>query len=248
MKKLFITVLIVCIGLLLNDSGIINKFRTDEPVENSGDNISDIWDFSNWTRPDGPTRVGIQVGHWKNAEVPEELENIRNNTGATGGGFAEWEANYAIALEVERILEKDGVVVDLLPATVPPKYYADAFIAIHADGSADPSKSGFKATAPRRIIGDKAEKLLTSVEESYEQKTRLPKDSNITRNMKGYYVFRWWRYEHSLHPMTPAIILETGFLTSPEDRTVIVDQPVIPAQAIAQGITEYLKSEKLIKS
>jgi hypothetical protein len=248
MKKLFITVLIVYIGLLLNEAGVIGKFRSDAIVGNSADNFDGTWDFSNWIRPDGPTRVGIQVGHWKNEEVPEELENIRNNTGATGGGFTEWEANYAIALEVERILEKDGVVVDLLPATVPPKYYADAFVAIHADGSEDPSKSGFKATAPRRIIGDKAEKLLISVEQSYQQTTKLPKDSNITRNMKGYYVFRWWRYEHSLHPMTPAIILETGFLTSPQDRTIIVDQPVIPAQAIARGIAEYLKSENLIKS
>lgn len=51
-----------------------------------------------WKRPDGPLRVGLQAGHWKNNELPDELENLRNyGGGAKGGGMAEWEVNLAIA-------------------------------------------------------------------------------------------------------------------------------------------------------
>ncbi len=248
MKKLFITVLIILLGSIIHEMGLLSKFSTDDPIREVAEDLDDSMDFNNWIRPDGPVRVGIQVGHWKNEEVPEELENLRGNSGASAGGKFEWEVNHAIAAELEKILEEKGIVVDLLPATIPPRYYADAFVAIHADGNEDTSKSGFKAAASRRLIGDKHEKLLTEIEQSYQEVTGLEKDPNITRNMRGYYAFRWWRYEHALHPMTPSVILETGFLTSPEDRELIVDQPTIPAQAIANGITEYLRSENLLKS
>ena len=29
--------------------------------------------LSKWKRPEGPPRVGLQVGHWKSSEFPEEL-------------------------------------------------------------------------------------------------------------------------------------------------------------------------------
>ncbi len=248
MIKIFIVILVILFGSIVYEAELINKFITGVPSREFAENLNESMDFNNWVRPDGPTRVGIQVGHWKNEEVPEELENLKGNSGANGGGKSEWEVNYAIAMELKRILEEKGIVVDLLPATIPQSYLADVFVSIHADGSEDPSKSGFKAAASRRIIGDKPEKLLSEVERSYQEATGLQKDPNITRNMRGYYAFRWWRYEHSLHPMTPSIILETGFLSSPEDRTIIVDQPQIPAQAIANGITEYLRSENLFKS
>ncbi len=40
-----------------------------------------------------------------------------------------------IAKKVKTSLEAKGVVVDLLPATIPIDYFADAFISIHADGN-----------------------------------------------------------------------------------------------------------------
>lgn len=83
--------------------------------------------ISGWTRPNVPPRVGLQVGHWKNDEVPDELENLRRNTGASGGGKMEWEVNYALAIEIEKILENEGIEVDIIPTTVPPNYWADVF-------------------------------------------------------------------------------------------------------------------------
>lgn len=247
MKKLLLILLLIFSGFMLHESGFLNNFQRSQPVREVSENVEESLDLSNWVRPDGPTRVGIQVGHWKNEEVPEELENLKGNSGASGGGRTEWEVNYAIAVELKGMLEAKGVVVDLLPATIPPQYYADAFVSIHADGNEDTSKSGFKAASPRRIMASKTGKLLEEVEQSYQEVTGLPKDTNISRNMTGYYAFRWWRYQHAIHPMTPAIILETGFLTSPEDRELIVDQPEVPAEAIAQGITDYLISENLIE-
>jgi hypothetical protein len=58
--------------------------------------------------------------------------------------------------------------------------------------------------------------------------------------MTAYYAFNWPRYEHAIHPHTPAAIVETGFLTSAVDRAVIVDSPAVAARGIAAGISAFL--------
>src|SRR3989338_2508894 len=47
----------------------------------------------NWNRPAGPPKVGLQAGHWKNDELPEEFGRLRGSTGSAGGGRSEWEVN-----------------------------------------------------------------------------------------------------------------------------------------------------------
>lgn len=211
---------------------------------------SDIFDqyawVKTWKRPEGSPRVGLQVGHWKNEAVPDELHRLRGNTGANGGGLDEWEVNMQIAQETGALLESRGITVDILSATVPHYYWADVFVAIHADGSEDITKSGFKAATPRRDLSKKADILLKSIETSYAESTGLTIDPNITRNMKGYYAFSYWRYEHAVHPMTTSLILETGFLTNPQDRRIIVNQSELSARGLADGILNFLKSENLI--
>ena len=206
-----------------------------------------LW-LKNWRRPEGPAKVGLQAGHLKNSELPDELNRLRANTGSSGGGKSEWEVNLAIAQDTKEILEEKGINVDILPATIPKGYWADVFVAIHADGSTDTSKSGFKAASPRRDFSGKTSKLLEFVEEEYGLATNLEKDPNVTRNMRGYYAFAWWRYEHSVHPMTASIILETGFLTNPADRKIIVSRPEISAQGIASGIIRFLETENLLSN
>lgn len=229
-----------------------NKVSGAPPYEIADDSqnvdLNDYGAFLNWKRPDGPAKVALQVGHWKTDEAPEEQKRLRGNTGASGGGKAEWEVNMEIASLTADLLREKGVEVEILPTTIPPDYWADVFVSIHADGSEDTVKTGFKAATPRRDMTGKANKLLSFVEESYGEATDLVKDPNVTRNMRGYYAFGWWRYDHSIHPMTTALILETGFLTSPSDRRLIVDQPEVSAKGLADGIIEYLSSEKLIKS
>lgn len=46
--------------------------------------------------------------------------------------------------------------------------------------------------------------------------------------------------------MTTALILETGFLTSPSDRLTIVLRPEIAATGLANGLIQFLKTEKLL--
>lgn len=197
-------------------------------------------ELRDWNAPDGPVRVGLQVGHWKVAEVPEELENLKRNTGARGGGKDEWEVAHAIAEETRALLAPYGVVVDLLPATVPQDYVADAVVAIHADGNPDPSVTGYKLAAPRRDLSGRAALLAWYLDRAYARGTGMRLDPNVTPNMRGYYAFNWRRYDHALHPMTPAVILETGFLTSPADRRILVQDPAIAARGIAEALVGFL--------
>lgn len=206
-------------------------------------NMGRYGDLSQWVRPEGPIKVALQAGHWKNYELPDELRRLRESGGGTSSGsVAEWEVNLAIAEETKRILEAEGILVEILPATIPPGYYADAVVSIHADGSTNPSKSGFKVAAPRRDVSGKAGELVKIIEEEYKKGTNLDIDPNITRNMTGYYAFSWRRFEHSTHPMAPAVILETGFLTNPTEARLLINSPEIPSNALADALMKFLDS------
>ncbi|MEX1112412.1 MAG: N-acetylmuramoyl-L-alanine amidase [Candidatus Andersenbacteria bacterium] len=204
-------------------------------------------ELENWQRPAGTTRVGIQAGHWKNDEVPQELEGLtRNGGGAIGGGTNERAVVLNIAEQVVALLQAQGIEADLLPTTVPPGYIADAFVSIHADGNLNSSVSGFKIAGPRRDYSQKSPTLEKQLYATYEKATQLPQDPSISHRMRGYYAFNWRRYEHAIHPMTPAVIVETGFLTSPADRQIIVATPQRAAQGISEGIQAFLQGEGLL--
>lgn len=219
-----------------------------EPETAAPDTLDPYAWLKNWVRPVGPTRVALQVGHLNSAELPDELARIRGNTGASAAGFTEVETNEKIAEETKRLLEEHGILVDILPATIPEKYYADAFVAIHADGSETDDTHGFKSSAPWRDFSGKSATLNDSIRTSYAEVTDLEWDENISRNMRGYYAFSFWRYTHSVHPMTPSVILETGFLTNYYDRQIIVEQPQIAAKGLAVGIINFLHSESLLQN
>lgn len=213
----------------------------------SAPTVSDLTNpWANWQRPPGPPKVGIQIGHWQNDQLPEELARLRGNTGATGRGLSEAEINLKIGLELEKLLEESGVEVDLIPSTVPPRYWADVFIAIHADGSTDPYKSGYKFAGPWRDLTGNSNRLVQILSQEYQTQTNLNFDPNITRNMRGYYAFSWWRFEHSIHPMTTAVIAETGFLTNANDQELIIDNPQLVATALNRGILRFLQSQSLL--
>jgi N-acetylmuramoyl-L-alanine amidase len=196
---------------------------------------------SNWTPPDGPVRIGLQAGHWKAGEAPDELRGIRDN-GARANGKAEWEVNLAIARQAAAMLEALGYLVDVLPAVVPPSYRAHLFISIHADGSADPRATGYRVASPRRDVTGRADRAARLLERSYGEATGLVRLPTVTRRMSNYYAFNYGRYEHALHPLTIALILETGFLTSASDRRVIVDQPERAAEGIVAAVAAFAET------
>ncbi len=184
-------------------------------------------------------RVGIQVGHWKSSELPDELARLRSSSGAFAGGYHEADVNLEIAKRVVALLESRGLAVDLLPATIPPGYDADAFVAIHADGSSSGNSRGFKLATPWRT-SRASQMLLDLLTTEYSNATGLPQDGAITFNMRGYYAFNNRRREHAIAKTTPAVIIEMGFLTSAADRAVIIGQPDNVAIGIANGIIRYL--------
>jgi N-acetylmuramoyl-L-alanine amidase len=152
----------------------------------------------------------------------------------------ELQVNLDITQRVARILEERGYVVDVIPATVPVRYEADAFVAIHADGSASSRARGFKLATPWRT-SRASQHLLEAMQAEYAKATGLPYDSGgITFNMRGYYAFSWRRHDHAAAKTTPAVILEMGFLTNASDRSMMTKRQDMIALAIADGITRYL--------
>ena len=191
-----------------------------------------------WQPPDGPVRIGLQVGHWRADEAPRELSRLRGN-GANWNGIAEWEVNLEIVRQTSAMLEDLGYVVDILPAVVPPGYRAHLFIAIHADGSNDPGAKGYRVAAPSRDATGRARAFVDLLKRTYGPATGIRRLPDSTRRMRNYYAFNFRRYEHALHPMTIAAIIETGFLTSAADREVIIGQPERVARGIVDAITEF---------
>jgi len=200
--------------------------------------------LQDWQRSAGPIRVGLQIGHLDVDQVPAELDGIRTHTGTSGGGTTEVAVNRTIAEMTKTLLEQRGMIVDLLPATIPPNYWADVFVAIHADGNLNTRVSGYKVAAPRRDYSGQSAAFASLLEQSYGAATKIDLDPNVSRTMRGYYAFNWRRYEHSIHPMTVAAILETGFLTNASDRRVIVQAPEKSAAGIAGAIVEFTAAIK----
>jgi len=204
-----------------------------------------IAELQNWQRPAGPLKVGIQVGHWQNEDMPEELENLERNTGATWNGITESEVVLVISELIQSRLQAAGIVAELLPAAVPPGYVADVFLAIHADGNTNPDSNGFKFAAPRRDYAGTSQSLVNLMYETYGAATGLRADPSVTRRMTAYYAFNWPRYEYAIHPFTPAVIVETGFLTSPVDRAIIINQPDRAAAGVADAVIQFLNDQTL---
>jgi N-acetylmuramoyl-L-alanine amidase len=191
-----------------------------------------------WVPPEGPVRIALQAGHWRANEAPDELRGLRDN-GTAARGKPEWEVNLDIARRTAAMLEPMGYLVDVLPAVVPPDYRAHLFISIHADGSNDADASGFRVGSPRRDATGRASAAADLLQRSYREATGLRQLPDVTRRMSNYYAFNYRRYEHALHPMTIALILETGFLTSASDWRVIVEDPDRAARGIVSAVTSF---------
>jgi N-acetylmuramoyl-L-alanine amidase len=188
----------------------------------------------------GPRRVAIQAGHWKSEEAPDEFPSLRFQLGSSVAGVNEVDVNLDIAGRVAVILRAQGIIVDVLPATIPPSYVADAFVALHADDDGGyGSATGFKI-AHGFYRGPYDQALVDALTKEYAASTALPLNDQITDDMTDYYAFAWFRYEHALAPHTPAAILEMGYLSNGEDRTLLTQAPDVVAQGIANGVLRFL--------
>jgi N-acetylmuramoyl-L-alanine amidase len=184
--------------------------------------------------------VGIQAGHWLVDEAPPELENL--GTGTAAGGWDEWEVNLLLAQQTAAFLEAAGIQVDLLPATIPIRYRANVFLAIHADG--DPAYDARGSKIARSAISSvlAADDLLVAdLQAAYRAGTGLPDDpTRVSCDMTYYYAFNPWRYQHALDTGTPAAIIEAGYLTDPDDRAFLTAHADVAASSIAAGLRRFL--------
>jgi N-acetylmuramoyl-L-alanine amidase len=192
--------------------------------------------------PPGPRRVGIQAGHWLNDQVPAELGRLQ--AGAVGGGKQEWEVNLDVARRTARMLEAAGIQVDLLPSTVPPRYRANAFIALHADGDLTGQFRGFKVARPGfSSLPDIDDRLVDTLNRTYAAGTELPRDDeHISLRMRYYYAFNSRRFCHAVAPGVPQAIVEMAYLTSSVDRSVLIGTPDRLARGLADGIQAFLNT------
>ena len=166
--------------------------------------------------------------------------------GASSGGAVEWQVNLAIARETQQLLRARGLAVELLPATVSPAYRAAAFVSIHADGNADPAVAGYKVAPSANDESGLAADLDESLKRRYPESTGLARNASVTADMTSYYAFDSQRFAHAISPATPAAIVETGFLTSPGDRRVIVEQPWLAGRGIANGVLDFMRQRNAI--
>ncbi len=189
---------------------------------------------------EGPIRIGLQPGHWKIEELPDELARLRTSTGAAWGRLRELDLNLAVVRDLAARLEKRGFAVDVVPATVPPGYRADLFISVHADRSDLPLRSGWKLAPPWRASAWSV--MLAEALSAAFASSGLPLDAlGVTDNMRGYFGFSWRRYEHALSPYTPAALVELGFLGNAADRERLRDRPGFYAGILEKGIDAYLE-------
>ena len=193
--------------------------------------------------PPGAKRVGLQVGHWQIDQVPSELHGLQGGT--SGGGRQEWMVNLDVAQRAAALLETNGIQTDVLPATVPEHYRANAFLAIHADGDPTGQVRGFKITRPGfSSVPDIDDRFVQALDDAYANATKLPRDDeHISLRMRYYYAFNSRRYCHAVAPGVPQAIIEMAYLTSAVDREFLIGDPDMLAQGIAQGVETFLRSE-----
>ncbi len=211
------------------------------PASGFGGSTSSFVRVAKPDMPEGPRRIGIQVGHWEAEIAPPELgARIRTQTGTRWGSVNERDINREIALRVKAILEPQGYVVDVLPVTLPRHYLADAFVSLHGDGDGTGENSGFKmAYMSRRTPYEAA--LLAAIKETYGAATGLSYDQDrTTRDMINYYAHNWRRFQNATSPFTPSVILEMGYVSHAHDRALMTGQPDLLASAIAEGIVNFL--------
>jgi N-acetylmuramoyl-L-alanine amidase len=192
--------------------------------------------------PPGQKRVGLQAGHWLTDQVPAELGRLQ--AGAVGGGKQEWQVNLDVAGRTAALLESSGIQVDLLPATVPPHYQANAFIALHADGDTSGQAHGFKVARPGfSSIPDIDDRLVAAINQTYATQTELPRDDeHISLRMRYYYAFNSRRYCHAVAPGVPQAIIEMAYLTSPTDRQYLIGDPERLARGVADSVQTFLST------
>ncbi|MCQ2354985.1 MAG: N-acetylmuramoyl-L-alanine amidase [Clostridia bacterium] len=170
---------------------------------------------------------------------------VNPNAGAEGNGLREQDIVYRIGRELADDLRAEGFDVRLSRPTAATqlgtsnttslqarvneanRWGADYFISLHTNASSSPSATGTEAlvySSPSR-----AASLARSILSSISAQTGLRNRGVNIRS--GLYVLR--------KTAMPAVLLELGFITNPNDAALMNEQPDLFAAAITDGIINY---------
>jgi N-acetylmuramoyl-L-alanine amidase len=184
----------------------------------------------NWLR-----RIGVVSGH----RGPE------NDPGAVcPDGLKEADINFSVAQTAVRNLRGLGYSVDLLDEFDPrlESYQAAALVSVHANTCQPwPGEvvSGFliAAAAARVTARGNDNVLVECIAQYYLPATGLQRHDGLTIDMTDYHTFR------EIHPLTPAAIIELGFMLA--DRDILTQKTDVMAEAITNGILCFLEPRQL---
>lgn len=148
--------------------------------------------------------------------------------------------NFGVASKVVQYLRQRSYRVDLLDEFDPRlnDYQAAALVSIHANSCQDYGEvvSGYLvAKAAAKPSEGPDDQLAECVARYYGPMTGLERRFSLTVDMTDYHTFR------ELHPLTPAAIIELGFMRA--DQQILVEQQDLLARAIVEGILCFLEPE-----
>lgn len=105
---------------------------------------------------------------------------------------------------------------------------ADYFISLHTNAASSPSATGVEDYAYRR--GSRAFELGEDIVEELSRTTGLR--NRGTQARPGLYVLR--------ETAMPAVLVELGFITNPNDAALMRDNPQLFAEGVYRGILDYV--------
>ena len=184
-----------------------------------------------------PIKVYIDQGH-----NPRDF-----NTGAEGNGYFEQDITYEVGRLLFEYLDSNpeftprlsrpttdtvlgtsnasSVIARVNQANA---WDADIFVSIHTNASVNPSANGAEALI-YSVSSTEAYNLAEDIITNLTEVTGLRNRGIIER--PGLYVLR--------RTAMPAVLVELGFITNPEDAELMVNSPNLFALGIYRGILEY---------
>lgn len=196
--------------------------------------------------------AAIVAGHWA-IEGAEGVPAVLDSGAVCPDGTREVDITKSVADKTIALLQRRGYRVELLQEFDP--VYKDAnqdfaprsFLSIHVDsclqGADFVYATGYKiAHAEPSDNQLEDDRLVTCLTRSYDKvaaKYDKPFNYNtITRNMTEYHAFR------KIDPMTPAAIIELGFLG--QDYDFLLNHQDEMAQGLARGLDDFLKGQPCV--
>lgn len=183
------------------------------------------------------TKIYIDQGH----------NPVNPNAGAEGNGYREQDITFEIGRRLAAILNANGFETRLSRPTEDTQlgnsvssslaarvggansWGADYFVSLHTNASVNPQASGTEVLVYSQ--SSPAYELARSVLEQLRLSTGLRSRGVVTR--PGLYVLR--------KTAMPAILVEMGFITNPEDASLMVNSPELFARGIADGIIDFVR-------